>query len=43
MNEPMTTQVDLSRMTYTDLVNFRRHLRAILILVEQLMGLTKPR
>lgn len=43
MNEPTTTHVDLSHMSYTDLVNFRRHLRAILILVEQLMSLTKPR
>jgi hypothetical protein len=37
-----TTQVDLSHMSYDDLVNFRRHLRALLILVEQMMRLTKP-
>jgi len=29
------TSVDLSRLTYEDLMNLRRHLRAMLILVEQ--------
>jgi len=31
------TQVDLSHLTYEELVTLRRHLRAMLILVEQLL------
>jgi len=34
---PLTTQVDLSHLTQEDLLTLRRHLRAMLILVEQLM------
>lgn len=32
-----TTSIDLSHLTYEDLVNLRRHLRAMLIMVEQMM------
>ena len=32
-----STQVDLSHLSQEDLMNLRRHLRAMLILVEQLL------
>lgn len=44
-NPPNVTQVDLSHLSHEDLMNLRRHLRAMLILVEQLLkfGLTPSR
>ena len=35
-----TTSVDLSHLTHDDLMHLRRHLRAMLIMVEQLLNLT---
>lgn len=32
-----TTQVDLSHMSHEDLMNLRRHLRAMLLIVEQML------
>jgi hypothetical protein len=32
-----TTSIDLSHLTYEELVTLRRHLRAMLILVEQIL------
>lgn len=37
MTPPTTTQIDLSHLTQQDLQNLRRHLRAMLILVEQML------
>jgi hypothetical protein len=34
---PTISQVDLSHLTQEDLINLRRHLRAMLILVDQLL------
>jgi hypothetical protein len=32
-----TTHVDLSHMSHEDLMNLRRHLRAMLLIVEQML------
>ena len=39
-NTPNVTQIDLSHMSHEDLMNLRRHLRAMLVLVEQMLKLS---
>lgn len=34
---PTTTQVNLSHMSHEDLMNLRRHLRSMLLMVEQML------